>query len=136
MENIDKMQNKCALPGNKFRDETEGALGRFMQGQRTRPPAWQGCGGQLAPPFGKLEEDGPAFACEREAHPLLSLFIMYCANNGHQTLRCQPDPNLPIVSVSVSLHELFPPLVAIQDGGNLSLSTKTRRFESLLSMRY
>lgn len=60
MENIDKMQNKCALPGNKFRDETEGALGRFMQGQRTGPPAWQCYGRQLAPPFGKLEEDGPA----------------------------------------------------------------------------
>lgn len=77
------MQNKCALPGNIFRDETDGAPGRFMQGQRTRAASLAGLWRAARTSFGKLEEDVPAFACEREAQPLLSLFIMCCTNNRH-----------------------------------------------------
>lgn len=125
MENIDKMQNKCALPGYIFRDETDGALGRFMQGQRTGcQPGRAVEGSSHLTSFGKLEED--VLHLPARGRPSHSFLFSSCAAQitGVQALRCQPVPNLPIVNVSVSLYELFPPLVAIQHDGNLSLSTK------------
>lgn len=133
MENTDKMQNKCALPGNKFRDGTEFAWGKFISQHTTGHQIWIGFDGSLLTSSGKSEGNDSAFAsCNRDFLPTIESVVRRTPFAFHYLLhkwwlsKCSnamSSPNVPICKCPSCLRGWLCPSAAVQQGGKLSFST-------------